>query len=145
MQKKIKRKRQEKKPETFNFLGFTHYCSKSKQGKFRVKRKTSKKKLSQKLVAFNKWMKENRNRPLTEIFMTIIRKLTGYYNYYGITDNIESLIKFWNEVRRTIFKWLNRRSDRKSYTWEGFKQLLETMKLPKPSIKVNLYKISLNQ
>ena len=133
------------KSKTFNFLGFTHYCSKSKQGKFRVKRKTAKKKLSQKLVAFNKWMKEMRNKTLGQIFKTIERKLVGYYNYYGITDNIESLIKYWNEIRRIMFKWLNRRSNRKSYTWEGFQQLIDIMKLSKPSIKVNIYKISLNQ
>ena len=77
-----------RKPDTFDFLGFTHYCSKSyKTGKFRVKRKTSKKKFKQKVQEFKIWIKQNRNKPLKEIMATVSKKLTGHYNYYGITDN----------------------------------------------------------
>ena len=73
------------KQEIFDFLGFTHCCSSSyKTGRFRLKRKTSKKKFKQKVQEFKIWIKENRNRPLKEIIPTIRRKLIGHYNYYGV-------------------------------------------------------------
>lgn len=130
------------KPDTFDFLGFTHYCSKSnKTGKFRVKRKTSKKKLKQKIQEFKAWIKENRNKPLKEIMATINRKPVGHYNYYGITDNIDGLARYLYEITKLLFKWLNRRSQKKSYDWTGFSQMLEIYQLPKPKIKVNIYAI----
>ena len=129
------------KPETFDFLGFTHYCSISKNGKFRVKRKTSKKKFKQKVQEFKVWIKQNRNKPLKEIMITIIKKLIGHYNYYGITDNSIMINKYLHETEKMLFKWLNRRSQRKSYEWNGFKQMLKTYKLPMPKIKVSIYAI----
>lgn len=130
------------KPDTFDFLGFTHYCSISnKTGNFRVKRKTSKKKFKQKVQEFKVWIKENRNKPLKEIMETIKRKIIGHYNYYGITDNIDSLARYLFEITKLLFKWLNRRSQKKSYDWTGFTQMLEIYQLPKPKIKVNIYAI----
>lgn len=130
-----------RKPETFDFLGFTHYCSKSKNGKFRAKRKTSKKKFKQKVQEFKVWIKQNRNKPLKEIMGTVKRKLIGHYNYYGITDNIKSLYGYAYAVRTLLMKWLNRRSQKKSYNSTGFNQMLSVYKLPLPSIKVNIYDI----
>jgi len=75
------------KPETFDFLGFTHYCSKSSKGKFRVKRKTSGKKFKAKVKAFKEWLKTERHQDVKEIMKTIRAKLIGHYRYYGITDN----------------------------------------------------------
>lgn len=130
------------KPETFDFLGFTHYCSKSnKTGKFRVKRKTSKKKFKQKVQEYKVWIKGNRNRPLAEIMETTKKKLIGHYNYYGITDNIDGIADYLFAITNLIFKWLNRRSQKKSYDWNGLGQMLEIYKLPKPTIKVNIYAI----
>lgn len=136
-----RRKRKGKgRPETFDFLGFTHYCSESKkQNRFRVKRKTSKKKYRQKLKEFNIWMKHNRHKRPKEIMPTITKKLQGHYNYYGITDNYTSIAKFSNEIRKIIFKWLNRRSQRKSFTSEKFNMFLKTYQLPKPKIMVEIY------
>ncbi|MGI6307502.1 MAG: reverse transcriptase domain-containing protein [Dethiobacteria bacterium] len=75
------------KPETFDFLGFTHYCSKSKQGKFRVKRKTSMKKFKAKIKEFKQWIKAVRNLHDTkDIFDKVRAKLLGHYRYYGVTD-----------------------------------------------------------
>lgn len=127
------------KPDTFVFLGFTHYCSKSRRGKFRVKRKTSKKKFKQKMQEFEVWIKENRNRPLKEIMMTYKRKLIGHYNYYGITDNIEALKRYLRRTIRLLYKWLNRRSQKKSYDWNGFTQMIMIFELPLPKIRVNIY------
>ena len=128
------------KPETFDFLGFTHYCSKgSKTGKFRVKRKTAKKKYRLKLKEMNKWLKENRHLRLKDLFYLVNLKLRGHYQYYGITDNFTSIQNFAFQTRCLIFKWLNRRSQRKSYTWEAFGDVLQLFPLVKPSIKVNIY------
>ncbi len=130
------------KPATFDFLGFTHYCSVShKTGKFRVKRKTSRKKLKQKIKEYKAWIKENRIRPLKEIMDTTRRKLIGHYNYYGITDNSKSISVYAFEVRRQLMKWLNRRSQKKSYNSETFNKMLEKYQLPVPKIKVNIYAI----
>ena len=132
------------KPETFDFLGFTHYCSINKNGKFSIKHKTSRKKLNKKLIEFNVWCKENRTKPIENIMATVRRKLTGYYNYYGITDNSRSLEAFYKRCVNILLKWLNRRSQRISFTREEFNQLLKEYKIPKPSIKVNIYEVMKN-
>ena len=81
------------KPGTFTFLGFTHYCSKSKNGRFRVKRKTSKKKFAKKCREINQLMGHMKTWKLKEITAKLNQILTGYYHYYGITDNTERIIK----------------------------------------------------
>lgn len=130
------------KPETFDFLGFTHYCSKSADGKrFRVKRKTSKKKFKQKVQEFKVWIKENRTLPLKKIMATVKRKLIGHYNYYGITDNSNGIERYKYEVVKLLIKWLNRRSQKKSYRNKGFTTMIKYFDLPKPKIKVNIYAI----
>ena len=78
------------KPGTFTFLGFTHYCSKSKNGRFRVKRKTSKKKFAKKCREINQLMGHMKTWKLKEITAKLNQILTGYYHYYGITDNTET-------------------------------------------------------
>jgi group II intron reverse transcriptase/maturase len=127
------------KPETFDFLGFTHYCSKSQTGKFRVKRKTVRKKLHTKLSEFNIWLKKNRHKRLKDLFAIVNSKLNGHYNYYGITDNSASIASFHHYVTKLIFKWLNRRSQKKSYTWSGFRELLKIFPLALPRIKVSIF------
>ena len=131
-----------RKPDTFDFLGFTHYCSKSdKTGRFRVKRKTSRKKFKQKVQEFKIWIKANRNKPLGEIMKTVKKKLIGHYNYYGITDNSIMIYKYTCEVRKLLLKWLNRRSQKKSYDSDGFSKMINIFKIPCPKIKVNIYAI----
>lgn len=123
-------------------MGFTHYCSKSdKTGKFRVKRKTSRKKTKQKVKEFKLWIKQNRNKPLQSIMETVKKKLEGHYNYYGITDNSRSLMNFYYVARNLTFKWLNRRSQKKSYTQDGFNKMWEHHQIPTPRIKVSIYTI----
>jgi group II intron reverse transcriptase/maturase len=128
------------KPETFDFLGFTHYCSKSnKTGRFRVKRKTVRKKLRLKLKELNIWLKQNRHLRLKDLFDGLNRKLKGHYQYYGITDNSPSIGQYLYQATRMLFKWLNRRSQKKSYSWEGFNELLKLFPLAKAHICVNIY------
>ncbi|MGG2026120.1 group II intron reverse transcriptase/maturase [Gottfriedia sp. S16(2024)] len=127
------------KPETFDFLGFTHYCGKSKQGKFRVKRKSSRKKVQSKLKESKEWLKKNRNNNIHIIMDRFKRSLIGYFNYYCITDNIPNVNIFKVKIENLIFKWLNRRSQRKSFKWEKYRLFLSKFPLPTPRAKVNIY------
>lgn len=130
-----------KKPGTFDFLGFTHYCSRSRKGKFRVKRKTSSKKYRASILRCKEWLKKCRNMPAPYIMWLIKPKLLGNYRYYGITDNAPMLYKFLCEVEKLLFKWLNRRSQRKSFEWDKFKLFLKKYPLPTPRIYVNIYDV----
>ena len=129
------------KPGTFDFVGFSHYCGKSKMGRFRVKRKTSKKKYRTSLLKVKKWVKENRNLPSQELMNALRVKLNGYFRYYGVTDNFSSLGKFLQEVTKLLYNWLNRRSQRKSFTREQFVGFLQRNPLPSPKIYVNIFQL----
>lgn len=124
---------------TFDFLGFTHYNSRTKNGRsYRMKRKTISKRFSAKVVVYKDWLRANRTLTTQEIMQTTARKLKGHFNYYGVTDNLECLKNFRYQVRRLLFKWLNRRGKRGCYNWEKFAKLLLLFPLPSPRIKVNL-------
>lgn len=130
----------EYKTGTFNFLGLTHYCTKSRKGNFKVGRKTSKAKYNQKLKEINDWLRKARNfYKLKEIWRLVRLKLIGHYNYYGVSENYVMIEKFYKTIKRLLFKWLNRRSQKKSYTWEKYLKYLERYPLPKPRIAVSFY------
>jgi RNA-directed DNA polymerase len=126
--------RRDKKPEVFNFLGFTHYWGKSRKKKWVVKRKTAKKKLKQAVRRVYEWCKGNRHKSVEEQWRTLSRKLHGHYGYYGITFNIRGVISFYEEAKRSWRKWLNRRSRDKDMPWERFNRLLKRYPLPTPRI-----------
>lgn len=128
------------KPETFNFLGFTHYCSKSKNGKFRVKRKTSRKKFARKCKEVHKLIGTMRPMKTKDIIAKLNQILVGYYHYYGITDNSERIGAFRYNVMKSLFHWLNRRSQKKSYNWVEFLNMIDTAyPLAKARIYVSIY------
>ena len=104
---------------TFNFLGFTHYCSTRTNGSYRVKRKTDTKKMRSSLMKVKEWLKENMHLPVYQLIGKLNRKLNGYYRYYGITDNYSYLKKYLDIVKRHLFKVLNRISQRRRYNWQG--------------------------
>ena len=139
MAEQNRKARGERKPETFEFLGFTHYCSKSRRGWFRVKRKTSKKKFAKKCRELSQTMRAMRTWRLTDIFRKTNQILIGYYHYYGITDNGKSLQRMKRKVENLLFYWLNHRSQKRSYNWDGFLELLKAFPLAKPKIYVNIY------
>ena len=132
------------KPQTFDFLGFTHYAGKSKKGKFRVKRKTSRKKFTVSLKRCKEWLKFNRNTKIKIIMQKLTVKLLGYYRYYGITDNTKALVGFKTEVGKLLFKWMNRRSQKRSFDWNKFNLFLKRYPLPIPKITVHIYDLSPN-
>ena len=128
------------KPETFTFLGFTHYCSKGRNGKFRVKRKTSRKKFAKKCKAVHQLIGSMRALTIKEIVAMINRILMGYYHYYGITDNTPSNKKFRYNILKSLFYWLNRRSQKRSYNWENFLAMIDSSyPIVKPQVYVSVY------
>ncbi len=127
--------------QTFDFLGFTHYCSKSQTGKFRVKLKSSGKKMRAKLKECKEWLKANRTTDIHEVKRRLDRSLVGYYKYYCVTDNIKHVSNFKNKVRRLFFKWMNRRSQKKSFNWEKFALFLKRFPFPVARTKVNLFEL----
>jgi len=136
------RKRGEK-PKEFTFLGFTHYCGKTKRGHFKVKRRTDRKKLGQSLRRFAAWAKSSRNRlSKGEMLRRARTRVTGHLNYYAITDNADQCDRFVHYATRLLFKWLNRKSQRKAYTWEGFNHALEHVGWPQPRIRIDLSPMS---
>jgi RNA-directed DNA polymerase len=129
-----KANRESRKVETFDFLGFTHFCDKTRRGKFRVGRKTARKKFIQKMKAMNDWLKGIRNLlSLKEWWEVLKVKLAGHYRYYGISGNLRMIRTFYWETVKLAFKWINRRSQKKSCTFEKFRRYLMTT-LPKPKI-----------
>lgn len=119
----------------FDFLGFTHYMSKSLRGKSILKRKTSCKKFSMSLKKMNTWLRLNRHQRIKYLIHDLNIKLRGYYQYYGVTFNMEKLEAYFTQVTRALHKWLNRRGGKSSWTWEKFSRLIkEWMPLLKPKI-----------
>ncbi|NLJ55806.1 MAG: hypothetical protein GX334_02025 [Firmicutes bacterium] len=121
------------------FLGLPHYCSIGANGRFRVKRKTSRKKFRASLLRVKLWIQKNRHMLKAELMKMLGRKLQGHYQYYGITDNSKMLSKFLDEVKRQLFKNLNRRNQRRSYTWDKFVLFLRKYPLPRPKIHFNIF------
>lgn len=127
-------KKQGRKPETFDFLGFTHICGKSREGKFMVKRKTAAKRLRRSMLRVTEWCRKHRHLPLKEQYRQISSKLRGHFNYFGLIGNIRSLKAMeWHTVR-TWRKWLDRRSQRGRMPWERFEQVLAVYPLPQAKV-----------
>lgn len=128
------------KVENFDFLGFTHYCGRARNGKqFRMKRTTIGKRFTAKLAIFKEWLKANRHQPLRVLMPIVAAKLRGHYAYYGVTDNSDAIGRFRYEVRKLLFKWLDRRGKRGSMNWQKFNHILRLFPLPVPRIRVCLF------
>jgi len=123
------------KGEKFEFLGFEFRWGRNRHHAPQVKRRTSRSKLRKAMADLTEWIKKNRHRGVRPLMATLIRKLRGHYNYYGVTQNSDSLWEYWTHVNRVVYKWLNRRSQRRSFTWKKFNAMLERYKVPRPVIK----------
>ena len=119
---------------SFEFRGFEFRWGKDRCGKAHLKRRTARKKLTKTLANFTEWCKKNRHLRLRKLFERLNAKLRGYYNYYGVKGNLSSLEEFYNHIRNILMKWLNRRSQRRSVNWQGFKDILAHFKVPRPRI-----------
>jgi RNA-directed DNA polymerase len=122
--------------KTFDFLGFTHYMGKSRKGKRILMRKTSSKKLNASLKRMNEWIKLNRHkRSIPVLIAELNQKLRGHYAYYGITFNMRGINSYYNQTRRMLQKWLNRRGGKRVWIWEKITKLtMEWTPLEKPRI-----------
>jgi group II intron reverse transcriptase/maturase len=119
---------------SFDFLGFEFRWGKDRAGKPHLKRCTSRKKLRNSLKQFAEWCKVECRYRHRDLFRELNAKLRGYYNYYGVHGNYASLNQFYNSAMRILFKWLNRRSQRRSYNWTGFRELLQYFQVEQPRI-----------
>ena len=121
--------------KAFTFLGFEYRWGLSRTGKPLVTMRTSKEKFHVALAAFRTWIKKVRNMYKTaEIFRKLNQKLQGYWNYYGVCGNYNMMSNYLYEVLQILFKWLNRRSQRKSCNWQGFNEMVKHFKVPRPRI-----------
>jgi group II intron reverse transcriptase/maturase len=118
----------------FDFLGFEFCWEPDRQGQPRVKRRTASKKLRASRQRLTDWIKGNRHRPLGRLMRTLRVKLSGTWNYYGLIGNARRMTQFYDQTCRIVFKWLNRRSQRQSLTWEAFNRLLTRFDVPRPRI-----------
>ena len=118
----------------FDFLGFEFRWGVNRWGKPILKRRTSRSKLRASIANFKVWFQKHSGLPKQLLVAKVNRKLLGYYNYYGVTGNFQSLNSVVYQVKGLFFKWLNRRSQRKSYNWEGFKELVNCFEIAKPRI-----------
>jgi RNA-directed DNA polymerase len=126
-------------PGTFNFLGFTHFIGCSRRGHFMVGRQTEKKRIQRKLAALKERLKELRVQGQAAMVKYARQHLQGHIRYYGVSGNSRSVGLYVFLSSRLLFKWLNRRSQRRSVTWECFSRLLRQGLLPRPRIIHNIY------
>jgi RNA-directed DNA polymerase len=118
----------------FDFLGFEFRWENSRKGFPIVKRRTAPKKLRGAVARFKEWVRTHRHTKLSELMDTLRAKYQGHWNYYGIIGNSASLDQYRWQTTRILFKWLNRRSQRRSYTWRAFNRLLYRFEVPWPRI-----------
>ena len=128
-----------RKPETFDFLGFTFYIGKTRKGYPWPKLKTARKKYVKSLKNFKEWLYSNKESPVKWIIAKLNAKLIGYYRYYGVSFNGQKLGAFKDKIRQYLFKALNRRGCRRTYTWVGFTDMLKVYPLARPKIYYALY------
>jgi len=125
---------------TFNFLGFTHFIDKTQMGKFKLGRTTDRKKFAAKVAEMSEWLKSTRNLlTLKEIWKVLKAKLRGHFQYYGVSGNYPSLKRFYSLTLRMVLKWMNRRSQKKSFSWDTFVKYIQRYELPTPKICHKFY------
>jgi group II intron reverse transcriptase/maturase len=122
------------KPPTFDFLGFTHICATSRQGRFTIHLRTAKGRMRRAMKRLTEWCRANRHLPVREQHVTLARKLAGHYQGYGRRTNFKSLYRFYRFAERTWRKWLARRAQRDTLPWTAFTAFLHRYPLPRPQV-----------
>ncbi|WP_428266422.1 hypothetical protein [Haliangium sp.] len=122
------------RPETFDFLGFTHYWGRARNGKWIAFRTTAKDRFRRALKHIALWCRRHLHDDVRVQQQALTSKLRGHYAYYGVTGNSRALARFHHEVRRLWCKWLSRRSQNSPMYWIGMERLLERYPLPTPYI-----------
>lgn len=123
----------------FSFLGFDFRWVVSRNGKDYILMETNPKRMTKSLKAFTQWCKENRNNRIKKIVDMVNKKLRGYYNYYGIRGNSHKIDRFHYIVTKTLYKWLNRRSQRRSFNFDEFNEKMNYYGLIRPKVMCTKY------
>jgi len=121
--------------QAFSFLGFTFYWGRDRGALVarRLKVKTEQKRLEKKIMEYSQWLKANRHKMTTaELWEATNAKLRGHYNAYGVFTNCARLYTYFHKVVDQLFRWLNRRSQKTSYTWDGFTMRMQQFPLMAP-------------
>ena len=121
------------KPETFNFLGFTFICGKTRAGKFQIKRKTRADRMRAKLKMVQEEMRRRMHQPIPDQGKWLYYVVSGYFNYHAVPTNSRALVAFRTEIARRWRRVLTRRSERTKLNWKQMKHLIDTW-LPRPRI-----------
>jgi group II intron reverse transcriptase/maturase len=122
------------KPQTFDFLGFTHYVGTSRKGTYKVGRVTSRKKFRRSLKALKAWLKGVRNLPLRDWWSLLAVKVRGHIQYYGVSGNFPALARYYDRALQLVVRALARRSQRSGNLWPWLHRYLKRFPLPRPKI-----------
>jgi hypothetical protein len=121
-------------PDTFDFLGLTHYWARSRRGFWVIKRRTARKRARRTKQSLWRWCRTNRHAPLKHQYQTLCQKLRGHFQYFGIRGNMRMLEEVLHYAEKAWRYWLSRRSSKSPIRWAQFQKLLQTYALPVPRI-----------
>jgi group II intron reverse transcriptase/maturase len=128
-----------KGPATFDFLGFTLYWARSSKGRWGMLCKTRSASLRRAIQSVYQWCRRHRHHSVKDQHAALTRRIQGHFNYFGVSGNFRSLLLIIEQAKRSWYKWLCRRSQRKRLTWERFQDLLRDFPLPQPRITVRIW------
>jgi RNA-directed DNA polymerase len=112
------------KERSFQFIGFEFYWGRDRKGMPIVRCRTATKRHNSKLKSIDEWINSNRSKRLNRFMLMLKRKLTGFGNYFELPDNSRSVNAVYNFALHSLYKWLHRRIQRRSYSWRWFKAML---------------------
>lgn len=140
MGKRVDAQRRNHRGNSFNFLGFTFYNTKTRSGAYTARLKTSEDNMSSKLKAMSTYIKKARSTlPIKEWWKVVVAKVKGHIQYFGVSGNFRQISAYVYWTKEIAFKYANRRSQKRSYNWEQFNRFVEFNPLPTPTIKYNLW------
>lgn len=124
---------------TFDFLGFTLYWRRTREGRWRMWCKTRRARLGRTIKSIHDWCRRHRHLPIEEQHAALVRRLQGHFNYFGVNGNTFALALLVEQVKRSWYKWLNRRSQRSRLSWIRFAEMLRRFPLPRPRVVVDIW------
>jgi RNA-directed DNA polymerase len=128
-----------KGPATFDFLGFTLYWRRSRNGRWGMWCKTRSSRLQKAINVASDYCRRHRHLPVAVQHAALCRRIQGHFNYFGVSGNYRSLVPLIEATERNWIKWLRRRSNRSRLTWKKFAAILERYPLPQPRIRVRIW------
>jgi len=126
--------------EGFDFLGFTFFNTQTRQGKYRVGVRTSKKKMKTKKETAKAWLRENMHKPVSETMKRIQAALQGHFNYYGVSGNFAQISKFWKYVQNEYYKALNKRHQKRSMKYYDYLRIWKYY-VKEPHLTKDIWKV----